>query len=95
MADGRRHGHLRHHRGAAAADQALVQQQHVSAGPGGRNGGVHARSAGADDQHIGFEMDHEREYRPIRGLGQAASSARARNALTKTRDRRNFTILIR
>ncbi len=60
-----RHGdrHLRHHGGAAAADQAAVDQEHVAAGARRLDRGVHARRAGADHQHVGLDLH---------GLGHAA-----------------------
>ena len=59
LAQRRRHRHLRHHRGAAAADEALVGEQHLP-GPGPRGGdrGIHAGAAGPDDQHIALEVGH-------------------------------------
>jgi hypothetical protein len=66
----RRHRHLRHHRGAAAPDKALVGEQHMPR-PGPRRGdrGVHASAAGADDQYIALEMgrgsvDHAPGFTP-------------------------------
>ena len=53
--DGNRH--LRHHGGAAAADQASVDQQHLTAGAGGLDRGVHPGRAGADHQHIGLQLN--------------------------------------
>ena len=46
--------HLRHHGGAAAADQAAVGEQHVSAGARGLDRREHAGGAGADHQDVGF-----------------------------------------
>ena len=48
--------HLRHHGRAAAADQAAVDQQHAAAGARRLDRGVHAGRAGADHQHIGFDL---------------------------------------
>ena len=46
--------HLRHHGGAAAADQAAVGEQHVAAAARRLDRGVHAGGAGADHQDVRF-----------------------------------------
>ena len=51
-------GHLRHHRGSAAADQAAVDQVHAAAVARRGDGGIHAGAARADYQHIAFKTDH-------------------------------------
>ncbi|WP_338177742.1 hypothetical protein [Candidatus Dormiibacter inghamiae] len=48
MTDGRGDSHLGHHRRAAPANQALVEQEHVGIMPGGFDRGVHSRSAAVD-----------------------------------------------
>ena len=48
--------HLRHHGGAAAADQAAVGEQHAAAGARGLDRRIHAGAARSDDQHVGFDM---------------------------------------
>ncbi len=60
-----RHRHLRHDRGTAAADEVLVDQQHLLR-PGPRSGdrGIHSGAAGSDDQHIGFQMLCRESHRP-------------------------------
>ena len=49
-------GHLRHHGGAAAADQAAVGEQHAAAGARGLDRRIHAGAARSDDQDVGFDM---------------------------------------
>ena len=47
-------GHLRHHCGAPAADQAAVGQQHLTTAARRLNRRVHAGRAGSDHQNVGF-----------------------------------------
>ena len=44
--------HLRHHGGAAAADQAAVGEQHAGARARRLDRRIHAGGAGADHQHV-------------------------------------------
>jgi hypothetical protein len=53
-AEGHSDGHLRHHRGAATTDQAAVGEKHLMAHACCLDRRVHARSAGPDDQDVGF-----------------------------------------
>jgi len=65
LAERRRHRHLRHHRGAAAPDQALVCEQYLpGAGPRRADCGVHPGAAGAGDQHIALEVGHAPGFTP-------------------------------
>ena len=57
LAERARHRHLRHHGGAAAADQAAIGQQHMRAVARRLDRRIHARGAGADDQHVGVDGD--------------------------------------
>jgi hypothetical protein len=50
--------HLRHHRRAAAADQAAVKQQHPALGARRLDRRIHPGGAGANHQHIGFGVHH-------------------------------------
>ena len=47
-------GHLGHHRGAAAADQAAVGKQHLTAAACRLDRRIHACGAGPDHQNVGF-----------------------------------------
>ena len=47
-------GHLGHHRGAAAADQAAVGEQHLTAAACRLDRRIHACGAGPDHQNVGF-----------------------------------------
>ena len=49
-----RDGHLGHHRGAAAADQAAVGEQHLTATACRLDRRIHACSAGPDHQDVSF-----------------------------------------
>jgi hypothetical protein len=49
-------GHLRHHGGAAAADQAAVGEQDTAASARGFDRRIHAGAARSDDQDVGFDM---------------------------------------
>ena len=51
-AQSHRNGHLRHHRCAAAADQAAIRQQHAATGARGLDGRIHAGRPGADHEHV-------------------------------------------
>ncbi len=57
--------HLRHHGGAAAADQAAVRQQY----PGTRlrrlDRRIHAGSARSDHEHVGFDMHGPGHGKPL------------------------------
>ena len=48
--------HLRHDGGAAAADQAAVEQEHVATCARSLDRGIHAGAARSDDQDVGFDM---------------------------------------
>lgn len=50
--------HLCHDRGAAAADQAAIDQVYAAAVARRGDCGIHAGAAGADHQHIAFKSDH-------------------------------------
>ena len=76
-AERHRDRHLRHHGRAAAADQAAVDQQHAAAGARRLDRGIHAGRAGADHQHIGFDLHR---------LGHGDS---CRHAANLSRARRN------
>ena len=47
--------HHRHHGCAAAADQAAVRQHHRTSRLRGFDGGIHAGTAGADDEDVGLQ----------------------------------------
>ncbi len=51
-----RDGHLRHHGGAAAPDQAAVEQEHRGAAPRRLDGRIHAGAARSNDQDVGFDV---------------------------------------
>ena len=55
-AERHRDRHLRHHGGAAAADQAAVGEQDAAAGARGLDRRIHAGAARSDDQHVGLDM---------------------------------------
>ena len=80
FAERRRNRHLRHDRRAAAADEALVGQQHMTgAGARRRDRGIHAGATGADDQYIGSEIGHLGDLVPlarIATIGTAKPSPR-------------------
>ena len=59
-AERHRDRHLRHHGRAAAADQAAVDQEHAAAGARRLDRGIHAGRAGADHQHVGFDLHRAR-----------------------------------
>ena len=48
--------HLRHHGGAAAADQAAVGEQHLRAGARRLDRRIHAGAARSDHEHVGLDM---------------------------------------
>ena len=48
--------HLRHDGGAAASDQAAVEQEHTATCARGLDRGIHAGAARSDDQDVGFDM---------------------------------------
>src|SRR5258708_11510468 len=48
--------HLRHHGGAAAADQAAVHQQHPGTRLRGLYRRIHTGGARSDYEHVGFDM---------------------------------------
>ena len=80
LAERRRHRHLRHDRRAAAANKALVDQQHPL-GPAARGGdrGVHAGAAGPDNQDICRDIAHAADLVPlarIATIGTAKPSLR-------------------
>jgi hypothetical protein len=52
-------GHLRHHRGAAAANEAFINQANRGAVAGRSDSGVHPGAPRADDENICGEMGHE------------------------------------
>src|ERR1700730_17324798 len=56
LAKRHRHSHLRHHGGAAAADQASVGEQHLRAAARRLDRRIHAGGAGADHQHVGVDL---------------------------------------
>ena len=65
LSESRGDRHLRHDRGAAAADEALVGEEHPL-GPGARRRerGVHSSAAGADNQDLGLDMGHPSDFAP-------------------------------
>ena len=52
LADCRRHGHLRHDGGAAAADQAFIDKHRLGTVTACRNCRIHACSAGTDHKNV-------------------------------------------
>jgi hypothetical protein len=56
LAERDRDGHLRHDRRTAASDQASIGNEDPRAPALRFDGGIHAGSAGADDQNIGFDL---------------------------------------
>src|SRR5438270_4657037 len=80
LAERRGDRHLRHDRGAAAADEALVDQQDPL-GPGARRRkrGVHAGAAGADNQDVRLDVSHLSGFTPCPNkatIGTAKPSTR-------------------
>src|SRR5205807_637928 len=73
---------------AAAADEALVDQQDLfGAGARRRNRGIHASAPGPDDQHIGRKIGHAGDLVPqarIATIGTAKPSAVRYRAAVRT-----------
>ena len=59
LADGGGNGHLCHHRGAAASDQAAVDEDGAAARFRGGDGGGHSGPACTDDRDVGFKCAHK------------------------------------
>ena len=65
LAERDRDGHLRHHRRAAAPDQAAVGEQHARTGARCFDRRIHAGAARSDDEHVGLDvhgLDHDRAF---------------------------------
>ncbi len=86
-----RHGnrHLRHYGGAAAPDQASIGKEHAGAAARRFDRGIHARGAGADDQHIGVDADrfsrHAAKIERRSSHAKAGTQAAAISSLARKR----------
>ena len=96
LAEGGGDGHLRHHRGAAAADHVAIGEDDPACprlGRGERR--IHAGAARSDDEHVGRDMGGRlrHRFRPRRSPGRrgpirAAGGARPRAGRAHSRRRR-------